>query len=147
MGTNRPHPVISALQFNNSTRDTDGATMNVHTHKFTGIGDSGYGVGGATGDDGAKIPSHTTSPSEELHSAAGTEPRLETTLGQMARIKKATAGNPDSNIGSWRNDSGRIDFDASDVIHDRTHAERVGRQRKELGIFDYKHGTTIRTDD
>lgn len=140
-----PHvsPVLHAVQFNAAHREGGGgATMNVHTGKTAEVGkDAGYAVGGAADQrTGRRIPTHTTEPN-------GSEPRLQDTLSQMQRVKAASAGVHSANVGSWTNDSGKIDFDASDVHTDRSHAERIGRARGEAAIFDIKRGDVIRTDN
>jgi hypothetical protein len=140
------HPVMAGVQFNALHRANGGATMNVHTGKPTQVGDKGYAVGGASDNAGKRILTHTTSPHEELHQGGQSEPSLGTTIHHAIKLRKATSANPNSNMGSWQNDSGRIDIDASDVVHSRHKAESMGRARGEAAIFGFQHAETIRTD-
>lgn len=148
------HPIVSAVQFGALTRDTGGATMNVHTGAFTGIGSPGYGVGGMRADKPLRAYSEPAASGKRPSAGASRIPTRSvaapggdldpaTVLSQRNRIRRMTTGQPAANLGSWHTGDGRADIDASEVEHDRATAVTKGTRRREKAIFDYKAGKDI----
>ena len=54
--------------------------------------------------------------------------------------------NPAMHIGGWTNDAtGKMHLDPSENIKDRATAERLGRERNQIAIYDVKNKRTIET--
>lgn len=138
------HPVVAATIFSHQFNDSGiGATMGAHDNEVAKPFTPGYIVGSQPDRTGRKIP---TQYEHDMQHAQ----RLDTILGHARRVRTATAGQPLSAMGYWRDHESSeptaTEVDASTVFHDRRTAVKVGKHRDEKAVWDLGKMAEIRLD-
>lgn len=139
---NRPHPVLSAIQFVDQTNEIpedgeQGASLNVRTGRLFKAGQSDqWMVGGHRDMAGKKI---------KPKQVKGREITLEQGLNHVMRVQRRTRGQ--SGVvaaGSWYDaEKGHIDLDASTAAPDRETATSLMKQRNEKAVFNLQTFETV----
>lgn len=148
------HPVVSAVQFSELTRNTQGATMNAHTGAIAEVGKTAaYAVGGAADQSKRGAPRVRTKRLPLMRDSSGAkvaDMSLATVLNERNRIRATGMTDPGRSLGSWdarASDKPRqnVDIDASDLVSDKQKAVALGKARGEDAIFDLKKAKNIST--
>lgn len=130
--TNGYHPILSAAIFSSKTRTGKGATMDVNTGEFVNADNPSsdtYLVG--------KEPDTKGTPVDTVPVAD--DATMFTSFPKLARdIKVATGSREGSSIGSWRNEDGSIDIDASAQEPNLNKALLKAGDRNEKAIWSTK---------
>lgn len=129
------NPVLSASQFANLTNDPDvgGATMDAHTYTVAEPGHQAYFVGGEKDDKGERIPTHTVPGPLDAMSV----------LQETHRVQKMS-GSPRVALGSWHNDDGSVDMDASAGYKSQEGSLVVAARRGETAVWDMRRMRELR---
>jgi hypothetical protein len=126
------HPVLSSLTFEAMTRERNGATMDLNTGEMldtTNPSKDTYVVGKEPDTKGEPIKTIPLAKTEDIFSK----------VPEMRRqFLEQTGGRKASAIGSWKNDDGTIDIDASGTDPSLSSALNKAKIRNEKAIFSTK---------
>jgi hypothetical protein len=126
------HPVLSAAIFGSKTETGGGSTMDVNTGAFVNPDDSSadtYLVGKEPDKNGNPIPTTPVANHADLFNKFP---------GMVRSIRETTGGRPGASIGSWKNNDGSIDVDASASEPNLSKALGKAETRNEQAIWSTK---------
>lgn len=129
--------MLSLQQFVDHTNQHGGATMHANTGKMLQPGEPGVLVGKEPDTSGVPVPTR------EAH---GDPLGLNETHSALMRAQILTGGASHLHLGSWKNDSGKVDLDAVGK-YDRPTAEHLIRKRDEYAAWDNEKMEEIRNPD
>jgi hypothetical protein len=141
------HPLISALQFNASTKQYGGASMDVHTGEMLNVGEADTVlIGGEKDTSGKRIPTTYYGKSRKGSTAKPADMNPAQVMQERRRVKSLTGNRPGVVLGSYVSEDEPhkgVQIDASAGISDRSQVIPTLKARNEEAGFDLKSGENV----